>query len=70
VVGVKTDRKFPPRERVTRFRLQSLEKAHIEGRIVEAQPHRKSGKQMMRLKFITERPAVLFERAIHGQEAG
>jgi hypothetical protein len=67
-VAVLVDR-IPPRGRVIRVRLQSLEKAYVEGRIVDAQPHRKSGKQVMRLKFIVECPAVLFERAVHGQKA-
>jgi hypothetical protein len=62
--------KVPPRGRVIRIQLQSLEKAHVDGRIVDAQPHRKSGRQLVRLRFIMECPAILFERAVHGQAPG
>jgi hypothetical protein len=60
--------RVPPRGRGLRLRLESLETVEVESLLVEGRRHRTiTGIHVIRIRFTTECPTSLFERAIHGR---
>ncbi|MGC8638552.1 MAG: PilZ domain-containing protein [Isosphaeraceae bacterium] len=62
--------KVPPRGRLLSLRLLSLDKLSVDGRMVDCQLNRRPGMHLLRIRFVMECPAPLFERAIHGLMPG